>query len=252
MGFQDKVVLISGAGAGIGQAAALAFASQGVFIAVNAQHENTCKKTVDKIRALGGRALAVPGDISVSETARRIVDTVIGEYGRLDILVNNAGIVLGGAVHEVREEDWARTMDVNINGVFYLCRFGVMQMLKQGGGVIVNVSSILALRGLPDRAAYSASKGAVAALSRAMAADYLKENIRVNCICPGTTLTPSLEQRIQSSSDPKQAALDFANRQPIGRLGTPDEIAEAILFAASDKNSFMTGAVLTVDGGMCL
>jgi NAD(P)-dependent dehydrogenase (short-subunit alcohol dehydrogenase family) len=143
-------------------------------------------------------------------------------------------------------------MDVNLKGVFLVSKFAVREMMKTGGGVVVHNASVAAMKGLKERSAYAASKGGVVALTKAMAADYLQVGIRVNCVCPGTTLTPSLERRIQAFEDPDEALRDFVARQPMGRLGREEEIAEAILFAASDKAGFMNGSVIVIDGGMTI
>ena len=170
----------------------------------------------------------------------------------MDILVNNAGIVLPGRVDNISDDDWDRTFAVNVKGTFLVSRAAINAMRKTGGGVIVHVSSVAAEKGIPDRAAYSASKGAVSALTKAMARDHLVDNIRVNCVCPGTVMTPSLEKRLQAFPDPKKAHAEFVARQPMGRLGTVDEIAAAILFAASDEAAFMNGETISISGGMTI
>ena len=179
-----------------------------------------------------------------------MVEQTVEQFGQIDVLVNNAGIVLPGTVDNTSIEDWDRTIAVNVRGVFLVSKFALLHMLQQGGGVIVHNASIAGVKGLKDRASYSASKGAVVALTKAMATDYVDKNIRVNCLNPGTTLTPSLQQRIDAFDDPVAAKQMFVARQPMGRLGEPDEIAAGILYLASDESSFVTGAVLNVDGGL--
>ncbi len=251
MDFTDKVVLVTGAGAGIGQTTAVLFAKAGAKVVVNTLNVERGAKTLDLVKKAGsGQAIFLQGDVSSMADAKRLVDDTVKAFGRLDILVNNAGIVLPGRVDNTSEEDFDRTMAVNVKGLFMLSQQAVRQMLRQGGGVIVNNGSSAALKGVKDRAVYSASKGAVVSLTRAMAADHMKDNIRVNCVCPGTTLTPSLEARINAFPDPAAAKKDFVARQPMGRLGVPEEIANAILFAAWDGNGFMNGAIVSVDGGM--
>lgn len=252
MDFTDKAVLITGAGAGIGQAAAVLFARAGARVAVNTLNPERGNRTLEMVRKAGKgqAALFAQGDVSASADATRVFEETLGAFGRVDVLVNNAGIVLPGRVDNTSEEDFDRTMAVNVKGVFLMSQLAVRQMLRQGGGVIVNNASSAALKGVRDRAAYSASKGAVTALTRAMAADHMKDNIRINCVCPGTTLTPSLQDRINAFPDPVKARADFEARQPMGRLGKPEEIANVILFAAWDGNGFMNGAVLSADGGM--
>lgn len=248
MDFNDKTVVVTGAGAGIGQTTALHFAKAGASLVINDVRESD---TLDLVKAAGnGKAMFVQGDVSAAADAKRLVDETVAAFGRLDVLINNAGVVFPGRVDTMTEEDFDRTFAVNVKGIFLLSGEAVRQMLAQGGGVIVNSGSSSALMGVTDRAAYAASKGAVVSLTRAMAADYARQNIRVNCICPGTTLTPALERRFQSLPDPEGAKRDFVNLLPIGRAGTPEEIANAILFLAWDGNSFMTGAVVSVDGAL--
>jgi meso-butanediol dehydrogenase/(S,S)-butanediol dehydrogenase/diacetyl reductase len=252
MRFKDRVVLITGAGVGIGRATALRFAAEGAEVAVNSLTPAHGQETLQRLQAAGGRGIYIQGDVSRDAEARRLVEESVKAFGRLDVLVNNAGIVLPGRVDNTTEEDWDRTMAVNLKGVFLVSKYAVLQMRKNGGGVIVHNASVAATRGLKDRASYTASKGAVWALTRAMAADYLAENIRVNCVCPGTVETPSLERRIQAFADPARAKAEFVARQPMGRLGQAEEIAAAILFAASDEAAFMNGATIAIDGGMTI
>ena len=199
-----------------------------------------------------GQGIYIQGDVSITADARRIVEETVKAFGRIDILVNNAGIVLPGRVDNISEEDWDRTIAVNLKGVYLVSKYTIPEMRKIGGGVIVHNASVVAIKGVKERGAYTASKGGVLALTKAMAADYLSENIRVNCVCPGTTYTPSLERRIQAFADPEKARVDFIARQPMGRLGKDEEIAAAILFAASDEAAFMTGANIAIDGGMTI
>lgn len=251
MDFKDKVVLITGTGAGIGRACAVRYAECGARVAANTMNRERGEKTLAMIREAGnGDAVFLQGDVSVAGEAERLVAETISAFGRIDILVNNAGIVMPGRVDNTPEDDFERTMAVNVKSVFMLSKFTVERMLAQGGGCIVNNGSSAGLKGVKDRAAYSASKGAIISLTRAIAADYMRNNIRVNCVCPGTTMTPSLEDRINTFPDPAQALADFVARQPMGRLGEATELANAILFASWDGAAFMNGAILSVDGGM--
>ena len=250
MNFNNKVVIVTGAGAGIGQSCCVLFARAGAKVVVNTLNTRRGEETLKMTLEAGAPdAVFVQGDVSRRADAERIVGETINRFGRVDILVNNAGIVLPGRVDNTPDEDFDRTMDVNVKGVFIMSQLAVRVMLKQGGGVVVNNGSVAALKGVKDRAAYSASKGAVVSLTKAMAAEYIRDNIRVNCVCPGTTQTPSLDSRINAFEDPVAAREEFVARQPMGRLGRPEEIAEAILFACSDECAFMTGTVIPVDGG---
>jgi len=252
MRFQGKVALITGAGVGIGRAAAVRFAREGAQVAVNSLTPANGEETLRLLKEAGGQGIYIQGDVSRDDDARRMVEETVKTYGRMNILVNNAGIVLPGRVDNMSEEDWDKTMAVNLKGVFLVSKYAIREMRKIGGGVIVHNASVVAIKGVKDRGAYTASKGGVWALTKAMAADYLSENIRVNCVCPGTTYTPSLEKRIQAFPDPEKARKDFIARQPMGRLGKDEEIASAILFAASDEAAFMNGATIAIDGGMTI
>ncbi len=246
MRLERKIAIVTGAGAGIGEATAQLFAKEGASVVCNSITDSASKVEA-RIRKGGGEATFVRGDVSEVQDAQRIVETAVKSYGELDILVNNAGIVLPGRVDEMSLEDWERTMAVNVRGVYLLSKYAVPH-LKKTRGVIVNTSSVLALKGVKNRAAYSASKGAVVSLTKAMAADYMEDGIRVNCICPGTIDTPSLAHRLAQFPNPDEARKQFIARQPIGRLGTSEEIAEGILYLTLAE--FTTGISLSVDGGM--
>lgn len=217
------------------------------MVVVNSLSEENTQKTVEMIRAQGAAGIGCAGDVSQETAANTVIQAALSRWGKINILINNAGIVSSGNVEQTSIEEWERSMDINIRSVFLMSRLA-LPYLRDTGGVIVNNASVVALKGVRNRAAYSASKGAVVALSRAMAADYIKEHVRVNCVCPGTTHTPSLDQRIADSPNPERAFEEFVARQPMGRLGDPADIADAILFAAD--NPFLTGTVMAVDGGM--
>ena len=249
MRLENKTALITGASVGIGRHTALLFAREGAKVAVNSQSSRG-EAVVEEIAAAGGEALFVRGRVEEEADARAMVARAVEDFGRLDILVNNAGIVVPDNMDNAGVEDWENTMAVNVRGVFLMSKFSLQQMLRQGGGAIVHNASVAAVKGLKDRTSYTASKGAVAALTRAMAVDYVGRNIRVNCVNPGTTLTPSLQDRINAFDDPVEAEKMFVSRQPMGRLGRPEEVAAGILFLASDEASFITGQVLNIDGGL--
>lgn len=247
--FQDRVILVSGGGSGIGQAAALAFAREGGRVVVFERGREAARRfeTLLGEQGLEGHSLTV--DVSRARDVQRGVAAVTIRYGAIHVLVNNAGVEHTATLHETAEEDWDRVLGVNLKGVFLLSRQVLPVMVRAGGGAVVNLGSISGLLGWPAYAAYAASKGGVIQLSRQMAVDYARHNIRVNCVCPGTTWTPLVERLFAQEGDPEAARAAIAARHPLGRFARPEEIAEAILFLASEEASFITGAVLPVDGG---
>lgn len=249
MRFGGKVVLITGGGVGIGRAAGIRFGQEGAKVAVNSLTPAHGQETLKLIKEEGAQAIYIQGDVSIAADAKRMVEETVKAFGRIDVLVNNAAIVIPGRVDNISEEDWDRTMAVNLKGVFLVSKYTIPEMRRVGGGVIVHIASGAVLKGVKNRGAYTASKGGVWALTKSMAADYLPENIRVNCVCPGATDTPLLARGFQRSADPVKARADFLAINPMGRLGKPEEIAEAILFAASNEVAFMDGATIVIDGG---
>ncbi|MHA1670839.1 MAG: SDR family NAD(P)-dependent oxidoreductase [Promethearchaeota archaeon] len=249
MKLKGKIAVITGSGAGIGEATALLFAKEGAKVCCNS-NSSSAKNIVEKIKLSGGNAIFVQADVSVEEEAKRIIDRTIKTYGKIDILFNNAGIVLGGAIDTMSTENWDRTMAVNVRGIYLVTKYAI-PYLKKTQGVIINNSSSVAFKGVKDRVAYTASKGAVLAMTRAMAADYLEDKIRVNAICPGTTDSPSLAKRIKNKGgNYNEIRKGFIDRQPLKRLGAPEEIAEGVLFLV--LNEFCMGVSLLVDGGMTM
>jgi len=248
--FKSKTVIITGSGAGIGRAAALQFAGQGANVIVNSVSASA-QSVCEEIAQNGLSCIFVQADVSTSEGAEKVVARAVEAFGGVDVLINNAGIVSGGNVEQTTESNWDNAMQVNVKSVYLMSKL-CLPYLRKSKGVIVNTTSTVAIKGVVNRAAYSASKGAVLSLSKSMALEYSKEGIRVNCVCPGTVETLSFEERVKASGDPVQARKDFIERQPMGRLGTSEEIAEAMIFAASDKVAFMTGVNIVVDGGMSI
>ncbi|MBR3036227.1 MAG: SDR family oxidoreductase [Lachnospiraceae bacterium] len=252
MTFQDKTVIVTGSGAGIGRAAAVLFGQEGANVVVNATRKETGEETLKLVEETGAKAIFVQADVSKEEDCEKIIEETLKAFGRIDVLVNNAGVVLGGTIDDTTLEDYERTMDVNVKGTLMMMQKAVKVMKAQGGGSIVNTASIAGTRGLRNRLAYCASKAAVIGLTKAAAADLVRDNIRVNAVSPGTTLTPSLEDRINQAPDPEKMKQEFFDRQPIGRLGYPEEIARAILFAADERAGFMDGVNIQIDGGMAI
>lgn len=247
MRLRDKVCIITGGASGIGRATSLIFAREGATVIVADKSETAAR---DVAAQAGGGAFAVAVDVSKSADVSRMIDEVVTRCGRLDVLVNNAGYGIPGDVTQTAEDDWNALMAVNVNGVFFGCKYAIPQMRKQGGGAIVNTASIVANVGIRDRAAYCASKGAVAALTRAMALDHVADKIRINAIAPGTIDSPYFQDMFAKSPRAAEMRRELEARQAMNRLGQPEEIANGILFLASDEASFVTGSVMMVDGGM--
>jgi NAD(P)-dependent dehydrogenase (short-subunit alcohol dehydrogenase family) len=246
MRLASKIAVITGAGSGIGHATAKLFANEGAIVVVADKNETEARKVANEI---GERASAFVVDVSQAEQVRAMIEGTAKSYGRLDILVNNAGYGITGSVVETSEEAWDALMAVNVKGVFLGCKYAIPIMARQRCGAIVNTASITARVGIPNRAAYVASKGAVAALTRAMALDHVQDKIRVNCVAPGTIASPYFTQIFATATDPDGLRRNLEARQPMMRMGTPTEIAHAILFLASDEASFCTGTTLFADGG---
>ena len=247
-----RVAIVTGAGSGIGRAAAELFAAEGAAVAVVDLRGEAAEETTAKIVADGGRAVAVAADVASAADAERAVSDTVAAFGRLDVLYNNAGISSSGSVADATDDDWDRCLAVNAKGTFVFSRAAVPHLAADGGGAIVNQGSVAALVGIPNFAAYCAAKGAVVALTRSMAVDLAPRGIRVNVICPGTVYTPLMEPmlRARGDGDLEAGLAKTVVKYPIGRLGTPEEIAHAALFLASEEASFLTGSVLAADGGM--
>ncbi|HZO92099.1 MAG TPA: glucose 1-dehydrogenase [Chthonomonadaceae bacterium] len=250
MRLAGKVALITGAGAGIGRATALLFAQEGASVAVVDRNEATARETVEMIADDGGRAIAIQADVSQANAVQRMFQETLNAFGKLNILFNNAGTVAQGRVEETTEAEWEEQIATTLTSVFLGCKYGVPILRAQGGGVIINMASVAGIMGVVNRAAYSAAKGGVVALTRAVALDHAREKIRVVSISPATIETPSLRERINTAPDPAAARKAFEERQPIGRIGQPDDVAYAALYLASDEAAFVTGSNLIVDGGM--
>jgi meso-butanediol dehydrogenase / (S,S)-butanediol dehydrogenase / diacetyl reductase len=250
MRLAQKVCVITGAGSGIGRATALLFAEEGARLIVADKLADRAQAVAGECAGRGAEAIAVAADVAKSAHAKRIIASAVERFGRLDVLVNNAGYGITGSVVETDEEAWEALMAVNVRGVFLCSKHAIPVMQANGGGSIVNTASVVASVGIANRAAYCASKGAVAALTRAMAVDHVGDGIRCNAIAPGTIDTPYFDEILKNSPDPAATRKALAARQLLGRLGTPEEIAAGILFLAGDESRFATGTILTLDGGM--
>ncbi|MEE9264629.1 MAG: SDR family oxidoreductase [Vicinamibacteria bacterium] len=246
---EGKRALITGGASGIGKATALLFAKEGAAVSVADRDPAGGQETVREIEGQEGQALFVATDVTRTDDCKRAVQQAVARFGGLDVLVNNAGIIIRRSVVELDEADWDRVMDVNAKSVFLMSKFAIPAMRSAGGGTIINMSSGWGLVGGAKAAAYCASKGAVVLLTKAMAVDCGPDGIRVNCLCPGDTDTPLLRDEARQLGASESSFLAAAARRPLGRVGSPQDIARAALFLASDASSYITGTTLVVDGG---
>jgi NAD(P)-dependent dehydrogenase (short-subunit alcohol dehydrogenase family) len=243
-----KVALITGGGAGIGRATAILFAREGAKVAIADYNRNGGEETVRMIEGAGGEAFFIEANVAIAKQVEAMVAKTVETYGRLDCAFNNAGIEgeMGGNIAECSEENWGRLIAINLTGVFLCMKYEIPQMLKQGGGSIVNTASAAGLIGLPGGTAYVASKHGVAGLTKSSALEYAKSGIRINAVCPGFIRT-AMTERVMDGGSISEDAMIAA--EPIGRIGKPEEIASVVLFLCSDDASFVTGLPLPVDGG---
>jgi len=244
-----KTALITGGASGIGRATARLFACEGAAVAIADLNQQAGQAVAEEIVNNGGRAILETADVTHAADCKRTVERAMREFGGIHILFNNAGIIRRASVVELSEEDWDRVMAVNVKSMFLMSREVIPLMAQAGGGSIINMASGWGLAAGPRAAVYCASKGAVVLLTKAMAVDHGPQNIRVNCICPGDTDTAMLRSEAQQLREPTDRFLEEAARRPLGRVGRPEEIAQAALYLASDAASFVTGTALVVDGG---
>jgi meso-butanediol dehydrogenase/(S,S)-butanediol dehydrogenase/diacetyl reductase len=249
MRLQDKVCIVTGGGSGIGRATCLLFAREGARVVVADKNIAAARAVREECMELAAQSIAIEMDVSKAADAERMVQETLGAFGRLDVLINNAGYGIAGNVLDTAPQAWDDLMAVNVRGVFLCTRYAVQAMKANGGGAIVNTASTVASIGIPNRAAYCASKGAVAALTRAVAIDHVADGIRCNAVAPGTIDTPYFSEILARNADGAATRTRLEQRQLMGRLGTPEEIAFAILFLACDESRFATGSILTMDGG---
>jgi len=245
MRLMNKTAIITGGGSGIGEATAVLFSQEGASVVVADINAEAAEATASRINEAGGIACAVRVEVTQAADVEAMVRTAVETYGKLDVLFNNAGIGGRGDVVEISEADWDRTLDVNLKGAFLGCKYAIPEMIKSGGGAIINTASIWAFVGGALSCVYPVSKIGLLALSKHTAVKYAPHNIRVNCVCPGHIETPLIQSRTQ---DPA-AREAITQKYPLGRLGKPIEVAYAVLYLASDEASFITGTELVMDGG---
>lgn len=242
MRLTNKVSIITGGGSGIGKAIAQAFHREGAGVVIAGRHQ---AKLDDASCEIGANCLPVAADVSKASDVQRLVGTALGKFQRINVLVNNAAVLLPGTAESLSEEDFDQTFNINVRGLWLLSRAVLPQMRATGGGSIINIASVLSMLGARNRVAYSASKGAVMAMTKAMALDHAAENIRVNCICPGIVAT----EMVARFSLDENALRQRVAMHPMGRFGQPEDVASAAIFLASDESGWTTGSVITVDGG---
>ncbi|MFE9118732.1 SDR family NAD(P)-dependent oxidoreductase [Streptomyces sp. NPDC007172] len=244
--FQDSVVVVTGAASGIGKRTAIEFARQAARVVVADIDDRLGAAVVDGLKSEGLEAVFVRTDLTSEADCENLIGAAVETFGRLDVLVNNAGIEISTPLHDMSEHEWDKLVDTNLKSMFLCSKHALRKMIEATNGVIVNVCSVSGLVAWPGIAAYNATKGGVMMLTKSLAVDYARYNIRANCVCPSIIDTPMTDTSIGHDATVKE---EKAKLNPLGRLGTPEDVANAILFLASDKSSFITGAALTVDGG---
>lgn len=245
-----KCAVITGGGTGIGQAIALAFAREGAQVAVAGRRKDKLDGTLRFLQQVGDSALALECDVTRAEDTERVIKSVEDAFGKVNVLVNNAGALSVSTVETIAEADWDRVMATNVKGPFLMSRAALPAMRRAGGGSIINVSSVLGIVAIRDRAAYCASKGGVTMLTRAMALDHAHDNIRVNCVCPSIVESEMTQNLFAETEAGRQARESRLASIPLGRFGKPADIAGLAVFLASEESSWMTGTVIPVDGGV--
>ncbi len=246
MRVKDKVVIITGGGSGIGKETGLLFAREGAKVVVADVNEKAGAETVDTIKNAGGEALFAKLDVSNREQTKQVVKDTIAKYGRIDVLINNAGIIQDALVIKMTEDQWDKVININLKGPFNCIQAVAEQMIAQGSGVILNISSIVALYGNVGQTNYAATKAGLVGMTKTLAKELGKKGIRVNAIAPGFIYTP------MTATVPEKILDMMKEKTPLKRLGTPGDIANALLFLSSDDASFINGAVISVDGGLLL
>ena len=244
---RGKRAIVTGAGSGIGRAIALRLSEEGARLVISDVDEEAAKKVASEI---DGETIVHKTDVTRSGEVEALVHTAVEDWGGLDVMVNNAGVGVAGTATNTSEEDYEMVMDVCLRGTFLGMKYAIPAIGDSGGGSVINMSSVAALVGIPDRAVYSAAKGAILAITRAAAIDHVSEGVRVNCIAPGTVDTPWIGRITAGYEDPEEARANMQARQPHGRFVTPEEIAAMAAYLASDESASVIGACMIVDGGV--
>ena len=249
MKLKERVSIVTGAGKGIGRGISLSLAEEGACTIVADIDFDNARRVADEVERAGGRSLPIRVDVTREAEVNNMVEVILREFGRVDILVNNAGIYLQADAVEIAEEDWDRILAVNLKGVFLCTKYCIPEMIKGGGGSIVNIGSEAGIVGIGDQVAYNVSKSGVISLTKSTAIDFAPHNIRVNCVCPGRTLTPLVEKVIAEAEYPEGKRRVLSEDRPLKRMGRSEEIAAGVMYLASDESLYATGSILSIDGG---
>ncbi len=249
MRLEGKVGLVTGGTAGIGTATAVRFAREGASVVLTGRNSERGEAVAQSIADAGGEAMFIRSDVRLAEDCRQAVEQTLERFGRIDILFNNAGVFHPKTVPDCTEEEWDETIDSSLKGAFLMSKYTIPSMIENGGGSIIHTSSGWGILGGDKAAAYCAAKGGLIVMAKAMAIDHGSDGIRVNCVCPGDVDTPMLPDDAAKRGESWDEYLAGCAARPLGRIGTPDEIADAVVFLASDQSSFVTGEFLVVDGG---
>ena len=249
---EGKRVLVTGAGAGIGEHICLRFTQEGAVMFGMDLNQDALERVAEAVRAAGGTMHTLPGDVTAPDDCARVVAQAVSALGGLDTLCNVAGVVDGGTLLETEDESWERSHAINVTGAWRMSKLAIPHILAAGGGAVINMASVAGPFAVPNRGVYSVTKSAVIGMTKSLAIDFIGKGLRVNAICPGTVETPSWHERVQQSPNPEQALKDFIARQPMGRVGQPQEIAALAAYLAADESQYLTGQAIMIDGGMTM